>query len=737
MQLDLVSIIRISRGLLISFLLLYVAGIMGQSNQLLTINDYLDLGFNQIDDAEDLKWAGDSHFRHIKGSDEDFIIKVENASGVHQDTLVRGGNIKYDMTSFERFDNYLVNASQTHLILIKDESFIYRRSTQGRYYLYHIKTGNITPLMQGEPIQYGTFSPDGERIAFVHQHNLKYYSIKDQKVHEVTTDGEQELLLHGQADWAYEEELTLTKAFEWSADSKKIGFMSFDVRDMKQYYLPKWEGVYPDYEVFAYPKAGYDNAKVSIRVYHCDAKTLTTMDTGSDTDIYLPRIFWLPSNQLAFIRLNRLQNKQDILFADINTGKSKLQYTIQSDTYIDFNANETFYFLADRFFFTSANNGYKHIYMKEYAKKEAMQITKGEWEVIQFSGINTSMKKIFFTSNQHATHQNHLYEIGFEGKNKKKLTEEPGYYEANFDPTGSFYTLTYSHAKKPNQVVLKRVDQREVIDVLVDNKELTEKLSSFQIPDRSFITIEVNDVELKGYMIKPPGFDESKKYPVLMYVYGGPGSQIVVDKFEYNRPTRVFRDIIMSQAGYIVYCFDNRGTGGRGKVFEDQVYKHLGELESDDQIALAKKLGALPYVDKDRIGIWGWSYGGYLSALSMFRGEGVFKAAISVAPVTDWQLYDNIYTERYMQRPKDNPAGYHSFAPIHHYEKLSGAFLLVHGMADDNVHHQHSIALQHKLIEANKPFQCVYLPGQNHRMDKGNAMRYLLNMMKDFIINEL
>ncbi|MFN3803263.1 S9 family peptidase, partial [Belliella pelovolcani] len=635
------------------------------------------------------------------------------------------------------FSSYSFNADETKALLSSNIERIYRRSSRAVNHVVDLQTGEAQLLVNGEKIMYATLSPDNDKVAYVKDNNLFIVRLDNNQITQVTEDGKWNHILNGAADWVYEEEFSMSKAFEWSPDGKKLAFIRFDETDVPEFNMQTWGELYPQDYRFKYPKAGEKNAEVSIQVYDLDSQKTIKVDTGVEKDIYLPRIYWTAtSNTLAYIRLNRLQNQLDLFAANTATGESNLILQEKSKTYVDLNYNDNFYFLSgDRGFIrTSEQDGFKHIYHHDMSGKLIKQITSGRWEVSSLIGVDEKGKKIYFISTEASPLERNLYVINMDGKNKKILTPASGTHSINMSKDFKYYIATHTQANSPARITLNTAAGKE-LQVLEDNQELRDRLKDFALAEKEFFDFKtVDGTSLNAYMIKPADFDPAKKYPVLMYVYGGPGSQNVTNSWG---GTRDFWHHHLAAEGYIVVCVDNRGTGARGRDFKHSTYANLGKIETEDQIAGARHLGTLPFVDKSRIGIWGWSYGGYMSSLALMIGNDVFKAAISVAPVTTWRYYDTIYTERYLQTPQLNPSGYDDNSPITHVDKLKGNLLLIHGTGDDNVHFQNAVDLVDALIKADKQFESFYYPNRNHGISGGNTSWHLYNMMTDFIKRKL
>jgi dipeptidyl-peptidase 4 len=659
------------------------------------------------------------------------VVKINVATGKEEAVLIDGAALGIN------FSSYSFNSDESKALVASDVESIYRRSSRGVFHVVDLKTGSAQKLMNGEKIMYATLSPDNDKVAFVKDNNLFFVHLATNAITQVTNDGKWNYVLNGAADWVYEEEFSMSKAFDWSPDGKKIAFIRFDESDVPEFNMQLWGKLYPEDYRFKYPKAGEKNSEVSIHVYDLAGKNTVMVDVGTEKDIYLPRIYWTNDvHTLAYLRMNRLQNQLDLLYANVQNGVSKLVIREEATTYVDLDYNDDLRFLeGDKGFIrTSERDGFKHIYHHDNEGKLIRQITSGNWEVSNLVGVDEKGKKIYYVSTEQSPLERNLYVIGMDGKGKKILTPEKGNHSINMSKDFKFFIANYTNSSSPLMVRLFDATGK-LVKTLEENNELRERLKGFAMADKEYFSFNtVDGTSLNGYMIKPTDFDASKQYPVLMYVYGGPGSQNVMNSWG---GTRDFWHHHLAAEGYIVVCVDNRGTGGRGRDFKHATYANLGKLETEDQIAGAKYLGGLPYIDAARIGIWGWSYGGYMSSLALMIGNDTFKAAIAVAPVTTWRYYDTIYTERYLQTPQLNAAGYDDNSPITHVNRLKGNYLLIHGTGDDNVHYQNAVDLVDALIKADKQFETMYYPNRNHGIYGGNTTWHLYNLMTDFIKRKL
>jgi len=632
-------------------------------------------------------------------------------------------------------DDYFFNKDETKILFSAETEPIYRHSFRAKFYLFDIKTKTLTNLSEKGKQQLMSFSPDGQKIAFVRDNNLYYIDLKTQKEVAITSDGEKNKIINGAPDWVYEEEFSFSKAFEWSPNSENIAFMRFDESKVKEYNMSIYNDLYPQQYTFKYPKAGEENSKVSVLIYNLNLKTTKTADLGNDYE-YIPRIQWTKEpNTLSVQRLNRLQNHLEILFTDATTGQSKVIYSDKNDTYIEIYDNLTFTDDGKYFIFSNEKSGYNHLYLYDMSGKEIRQITKGEWEVIDFKGFNSKNQKLYYISTENSPTERMLYEIKLDGSSKKQLSQKNGVNRAEFSKGFKYYINTWSDAKTPYIVSLHN-GSGKLIRELRNNNQMFSLLTKYNWSNKEFLKIKNSEgINLNAWIIKPVDFDSTKKYPVYMVVYGGPGQQMVMNQWDYNALWYNH----LSQKGYIVFSVDNRGTDGRGYQFRRATYGQMGKLESKDQADAAKYLQTLKFVDNSRIGIQGWSYGGYMSTLCLEKYPELFKMAIAVAPVTNWRYYDSVYSERYLGLPKDNPAGYDANSPTNLalVKQLKGKFLLIHGSADDNVHLQNTMELSKLLIEEDFDYQQFIYPNKNHGIYGGNTRLHLFNKLTKFTLENL
>ena len=640
--------------------------------------------------------------------------------------------VLFDVSAAEpriEFTDYVLSADERRLLLTTDVEPIYRHSFTAEYWIYDRQDGSLRRLSQGGPQQQAQFSPDGSRVAFVRGGNLFVADPAAGSERQLTFDGRFNHIINGLPDWVYEEEFSFARAFAWSPDGRKIAYLRFDESRVKQYNMNRFAGgLYPENYTFKYPKAGEQNSVVEL--YCCDAADGSTvrMDTGEQTDQYIPRLFWTPTGQLGFYRLNRLQNHFEVLLCD-SSGASRVVYDERNDRYVERVDGRTVTFLpdGDRFVVRSERDGFMHLYLYSVSEGLLGRITSGEWEVTELLGIEGD--RVYSLSTETSPLRRDLYTVRLDGRGKRRLTGGDGTYRIAPSRGFRYFISYFSNVRTPNRVTLHRSDGR-LVRTLEDNAALRAKLDELQVPVKEFFRFATSEgVELNGYMVRPNGFDSSRRYPVLMTQYSGPGSQQAADRWTIG-----WEDVLVQQ-GYIVACVDGRGTGFRGEEFKKCTYGELGKYETVDQIEAARYLASLPYVDPDRIGIYGWSYGGFMALNCILKGNDVFRAAIAVAPVTSWRFYDTIYTEIYNGLPQDNPSGYDDNSPIHFADRLKGKLLIAHGTGDDNVHIQNTYEMISKLVEYDKPFELYVYPDRNHGM--GPSRHHLMERCIEFVQRNL
>ena len=635
---------------------------------------------------------------------------------------------------FEGFSNYEFCNDERKILFTTSREQIYRHSFRADFYIWDLQEEILTPLSELGKQQLATFSPDGSKVAFIFENNLYFRDMPSGREVQVTTDGQENKIINGAPDWVYEEEFAFNKAFAWSPDSRKLAYYRFDESHVKMFNMTIYGDLYPHWYQFKYPKAGEENALVTIHVYDLIDGDFTEMDIGRETDQYIPRIKWTPDpSKLAIYRLNRLQNHIEVLLASASTGNSEVLWEETNKYFISETSDDMITFLEDgeHFLVMSERSGWMHFYLYDMRGTIINAVTSGEWEVDKLIGIDHSNRVLYYSSPETSPLQRNVYRIYLDGSSKERLTPKDGTNSAVFSEGFRYYINYHSDASTPMNITLHDAGG-ELIRVLEDNCRLKEVTEEYGFTEKEFFTFTTSDgVELNGYMIRPPDFDENKEYPLFMYVYGGPGHQAVRDSYSTGAWYQM-----LAQKGYVIACVDNRGTGARGEEFMKSTYLQLGKYETVDQIEAAEYLGSKNYIDAGRIGIFGWSYGGYMVALCMTKGAEIFKLGISGAPVTNWRFYDTIYTERYMRTPQENPDGYDDNSPINHVDKLEGKFMIIHGTADDNVHLQNTIEMVDRMIDRGKQFELLLYPNQSHGI-RGNAVYHMYTGITNFILEYL
>ncbi len=631
------------------------------------------------------------------------------------------------------FTNYFFSNDEKEIILETNSYPLYRRSKLAEYYSYNILNDEVSYIFNGL-IQEPFFSPDGEKVAFIYNRNLYIKFLKNNVIKQITFTGN-ENILNGVADWVYEEEFGIVRAFDWDKDSNNLAYIVFDETNVPQYSMKIFgSGLYPYEYKFKYPKAGEKNSILDLKIYNLESERTNSIDFNiSKNDFYyIPRLkFSNYSSKLYIQSLNRLQNKLMLSSYDLDLGIIKTVIEEKDETYV--NIQEKICFLEnDNFLWISDRDGFDHIYLVESNGKKIRQITDGKWDVDKLLGVDKNT--IYYTSTEDNSIERVIYSISLNGKNKKVLSPKSGYNGASFTSNYKYFIHTFEDSNTPIIYSLRESKSGNLVRKIMDNNELLEKLEPYSLSPKEFSEVNINGEKLNMWMIKPTNFNHEKKYPLLIYQYSGPGSQEVKNRWNSNRD---FWHHMLTQKGYIIACVDGRGTGFKGKKFKKITYGQLAKYETEDQISFAKYLSKLPYIDKERIGIWGWSYGGLISTNSILKGNEIFSLAIAVAPVTNWRFYDTIYTERFMGMPDENSDGYDLNSPLNYAHLLEGDYLLIHGSADDNVHLQNTMRMVEELIQEDKQFEWMIYPDKNHGIYGGNTSIHLYNKMTTFIYDKL
>ena len=656
------------------------------------------------------------------------LIKFEYATGNVSDTLF--STKKARQCTFDTFEGFLVSPDENRVIVYKDKEQLYRHSFKATYYYHDVRRNLVRRLSENASKQMiPTFSPDGKMLAYVIDNNIWLTKFDFDTESQVTKDGELNNIINGVTDWVYEEEFGVTKLMEFSPDNSLLAFVKTNESDVKEFSFQLFNSsLYPESYSYKYPKAGEKNSTVATYIYDIDAQTTRRMDVPLDDDGYIPRIsFTADPSQLAVMTLNRNQNRFEMYFVNPRSTVAKLILRDENKYYIDSDFLKSIHFSHNQFTYISEKDGFSHIYLYGNSGALQKQLTSGNYDVTGLLAVDGTSGTVFYQAADETPLQRNIYKITIDKGVITKLSSNAGFNSATFSENGKYFISNWSNSTTPTIVALHDSNGR-VLRTLQDNHAVAQKVTQAQFPQKEFIKVTAADgiTQLNGWMIKPTSFNSSQKYPLVMVQYSGPNSQQVLDRFGVDWY------YAFAQQGYIVASVDGRGTGARGEVFRKQTYLNLGIIESDDQIAAARYFSSLPYIDSERIGIWGWSYGGYNVLMSMSRGNGVFKAGVAIAPVTDWRFYDSIYTERFMRTPQQNSSGYDKGSAIKLADKLQGDLLLIHGTADDNVHVQNVMEYSRALIKANKQFDMFYFPDKNHFITGDNSRLYLYNKVIGF-----
>lgn len=677
-------------------------------------------GFKSMNDGE--------HYTNMKEGNSiyKFSLNDVNDKGA---VILDGSKLLVDGKKLS-FDDYEFNSDETKILLLTNVESIYRRSFQAVYYLYDLATQKLTPLdSEHTPQTLAEYSPDGTKVSFIHGNDLFVKTISNGKVEKITQDGKRNKVINGTTDWVYEEEFSITKAYGWSPDSKYIAYLRFDEKAVPEYSMDTYGGLYPEAYTFKYPKAGEVNSVVTAHCVSLESKKVQQIALGSYE--YIPRLNWsAASNQLIIQTMNRHQSELNYWLVDVVKGKvsSKIFFTEKSTTYIDIDDNLLILKDGKSILRTSEESGYRHIYQLNF-DGSVKQITKGPWDVIDFLGFDETSKQIYFSSAEKGAIHKSIYSVETSGANKRDLTPKIGYNEAEFLNGMHYFIHTYSNANQAPVYNLCKSDG-SVVRELESNQAFMDKIKKERLSTKQFIEVNANGVKLNASVILPVGFDPAKKYPMYVNVYGGPGHNEVLDAWDGND---YFFHQLLAQKGYIVFQVDPRGTMYQGAEFKKSTYLQLGKLEIEDVMNAVKEYSKNTFVDASRVGIMGWSYGGFMASLGITKGADVFKMAIAVAPVTNWRYYDNIYTERFMRTPQENADGYDRNSPINYVDNVKGKYLLIHGSADDNVHFQNTMDMTSAMVKANKQFDLFVYPNKNHGIYGGNTRNHLFQLMLTFI----
>ena len=669
------------------------------------------------------------------------IVSYSFKTGKQVAVLFDLANVK---ASFESIDGYVMSPNGKRLLVITNRKAIYRRSFKAEYFIYDIDKKKLQKLSDGENQQVATWSPDSRRIAFVKDNNL--FVTDGIQETQITHDGKFNEIINGIPDWVYEEEFAFNRAFAWNADGSSISWIRFDESKVKTYSLQLFKGlnpeltentVYPGEYSYKYPKAGEDNSKVTAWSYDMRSGKTIQLNIPLDADGYIPRIITTSdANRLVFFTMNRHQDELNILAVNPFDGSVKTLIKETADKYIEGEVLERIHIGKKDILLPSDRDGYMHLYLYDADGRLVRQVEKGNYDVTDVYGMDEKTGDVYFQAAMLNPHDRQIYVAHANGK-VERLTDAEGSNSAIFSGNYQYFVNTWSCYSHP-YVFTSRSNKGKVIRVVEDNKALLEKTQKYNWGKRETFSFTTSEgVKLDGWMVKPLDFDANKKYPVILFQYSGPGNQQVLNEWSSgSMGSGGAFDYYLAQEGYIVACVDGRGTGGRGADFEKCTYLKLGDLESKDQVETAIYMGTLPYVDKERIGIWGWSFGGFNTLMSMSEGRPVFKAGVAVAPPTNWRYYDTVYTERYMRTPQENAEGY-KVNPIERASRQHGALLVCHGLADDNVHPQNTFEYSEAMVQADKDFKEIIYTNRNHSIRGGNSRNHLLRQITNWFNQNL
>lgn len=701
-------------------------------NKPVELKDITDGVFSQVTSIGEMRSLPDGEHYTAMNNERTMIVKYSYRTGEAVDTLFNAGTARE--CSFSDFDGYEISSTGHHILLWRGREPIYRRSFRAEVYDYDVRRNYVKPITDsGEKVMIPTFSPDGRMCAFVKDNNIWIRKFDYDTEVQVTKDGETGKILNGITDWVYEEEFAVTNLMAWSPDSEYLAFVRSDETNVPEYSMQIYgDDLYPTYYKFKYPKAGERNSTVSVHSYCVQTRDTKKLDVPMDGDGYIPRItFTTNASQLAVMTLNRQQNIFNMYYVNPKSGVSRLILRENNDCYVDSDWLDSIHFFNNGFTYVSEQDGYAHIYLYSATGVLQKQVTTGNWDVTRLIGYDEATKTTYYESAEESPLRRSVYKIDAKGT-KTKLSSETGMNSASFSANFAYFVNRYSNANTPMKITVNETKTQKVLRTLQDNSKLEETLAAHRFSRKEFFTINTaSGFELNAWMVKPSDFDESKKYPVMMTQYSGPNSQQVLDSYSFGW------EYYLAEKGIIVVCVDGRGTGARGEAFRKCTYLRMGEKESQDQVEAAKALGNFPYIDKNRIAIWGWSFGGYNTLMALSVGNGTFKVGIAVAPPTDWKYYDTVYTERYMRTPQENFEGYAATSPLRKVKDLQGKLLLIHGTADDNVHFMQSMEYAEALVQAGKQFDMHVYKDRNHGIAGGNTRYHLYTKMSNYLFENL
>ncbi|MCD7938112.1 MAG: S9 family peptidase [Tannerellaceae bacterium] len=720
-------------GLNIFLLFFITGGLFAQhGNKRVDLKEITDGKFRQITSIGEVRPLPDGEHYTAINKEKNMIVKYSYRTGNAVDTLFNTQRARE--CSFDTFDGYMISETGHRILVWKDIESIYRHSYKATVYDYDVRRNYIKLLPETEgKIMIPTFSPDGRMCAYVKDNNIFLKKFDYDTEVQVTTDGELNKILNGITDWVYEEEFGVTNLMAWSPDSEFLAYVKSDETDVPEFSMQVYgDGLYPGYYHFKYPKAGQKNSTVSLHSYQVSSKITKELAIPATEEIYIPRItFTHDSEQLAVMTLNRHQNSMSMYYINPKSTVPRLVLREDNKQYIDSDWLKSIHFTPNGFTYVSEQDGFAHIYFYSTTGVLQKQLTKGNWDVTRFYGIDEKTQTVYYEAAEESPLRRAVYRVDMKG-NKSRLTPAEGTNSAMFSKNFNYFINTHSNVHTPAVITVHETKSGKVLRTLQDNQALKSKLAEYSFSPKEFFTLRTaSGVELNAWIIKPADFDPNRKYPVLMVQYSGPNSQQVVDRYGFDW------EHYLAANDILVVSVDGCGTGARGEEFRKCTYLRMGELESQDQVEAAQALGRFPYVDPANIAIWGWGFGGYNTLMALSTGNGTFKAGIAVAPPTDWKYYDTIYTERYMRTPNENFEGYAITSPIKLAGQLQGKLLLVHGTADDNVHFHQTMEYAEALVQAGKQFEMQIYKDRDHGIYGGNTRNHLYTRMSNFLFENL
>lgn len=722
---------KLSYSLLLS---LAMAGSLSAQNGSKTVDlkEITDGKFRQITAVGEMRSLPDGEHYTAMNQAQNMIIKYSYRTGAPVDTLFNTQTARE--CTFDNFEGYTISSTGHHILVWRESESIYRRSQKSIVYDYDVRRNYVKPLTESKSKQMiPTFSPDGRMCAYVRDNNIWIRKFDFDTEVQVTKDGEINKVMNGITDWVYEEEFAVTNLMAWSPNSDCLAYVRFDESAVQQYSMQMYgDGLYPGYYNYKYPKTGGTNSTVSVHAYDIMTKDTKELKVPNNAGYYIPRItFTTENDQLAVMTLNRHQNLFTLYYANPKSGVFRQILREENKCYVDSEWMKSIRFGKKGFTYVSEQDGYAHIYLYSPTGVLQRQVTQGNWDVTAFLGYDEATQTVYYQSAEESPIRRSVYKIDAKGK-KTKLSTETGSNSATFSANYAYYVNRYSNANTPMKITVNETKKNRVLRVLQDNARLAQRLTEYAFGQKEFFKITTaSGYELNAWMVKPANFDPNKKYPVMMTQYSGPNSQQVLDQYGFDWEHH------LAAHGIIVVSVDGRGTGARGEAFRKCTYLRMGELESKDQIEAAQALGKMPFIDKNRMAIWGWSFGGYTTLMSLSCGNGTFKVGIAVAPPTDWKYYDSVYTERYMRTPQENFEGYAATSPLMKVKDLQGKLLLIHGTADDNVHVIQSMEYAEALVQANKQFDMHFYKDRNHSIMGGNTRYHLYTKMSNYLFDNL